>query len=273
LLEERVTEVKGARLRYYAGGDGPGVLLVHGLGGAASNWVEVAPALARRARVVVPDLPGHGASPPLAALGSLDAFADRLALLAEREGITPTVVVGHSLGGVVALALARRWPDLVRGLVLITAAGISTTSRRTKLAVAIVTRLRPGALVAPARARVARSPRLRAATFRPWAVADAQALSPRSVLGLLAGPPLHTDVRTAGAALVAYDSRTDLHAVRCPTIVVAGARDPQVPPGDAVEYARRLRAELRTIADCGHLPIAERPDACVDAIEALLARL
>jgi pimeloyl-ACP methyl ester carboxylesterase len=59
--------------------------------------------------------------------------------------------------------------------------------------------------------------------------------------------------------------------VRCPSLVLWGARDNQLPVGDAFDYARRLRARLRVIADCGHLLIGERPQACADAIADFLA--
>ncbi len=78
--------MKGARLRYFTAGEGEPLVLVHGLGGAAANWVELAPALARRRRVLVPDLPGHGASDPAPAAPNLAAYADRLALVIEGEG-------------------------------------------------------------------------------------------------------------------------------------------------------------------------------------------
>src|SRR5919206_350635 len=88
-----------AQLRNFVGGDGTPLVLVHGLGGGASNWVELAPALARRYRVLVPDLPGHGGSAPFPAAPTLSPFADVLAALAEQEGMVPAAVVGHSLGG------------------------------------------------------------------------------------------------------------------------------------------------------------------------------
>ena len=59
-LEERTAEVRAVRMRYFVGGAGPPLVLVHGLGGAASNWNGLVPALARRHRVLVPDLPGQG---------------------------------------------------------------------------------------------------------------------------------------------------------------------------------------------------------------------
>ena len=76
---------------------------------------------------------------------------------------------------------------------------------------------------------------------------------------------MHTDALGAGRALVADDPRQDLDRVRCPVLVLWGARDRQVPLEDGFEYARRLRAPVRVIADCGHLLISERPDACARA--------
>ena len=83
----------------------------------------------------------------------------------------------------------------------------------------------------------------------------------------LVGPTRHTDTLTAGKALVVSDPRRDLHRVTCPVLCLWGANDNWVPLADGIEYARRLRAPLRTIADCGHLLIGERPDAVVRAID------
>src|SRR6266540_1431673 len=107
-LEERFAEIKGVRMRYFVGGAGRSLVLVHGLGGAGSNWSELAPLLLRRYRLLVPDLPGHGGSTALPAVSGLEPFADRVALVAEREGMLPAPVVGHSLGGMVVLRLALR---------------------------------------------------------------------------------------------------------------------------------------------------------------------
>ena len=261
--------VKGTRLRYFVGGSGPPLVLVHGLGGAASNWVELVPRLAAHRTLLVPDLPGHGGSGGLPAAPSLNPYADRVALLAERESLEPYAVVGHSLGGVVALRIALR-AAAVSALVLVSAAGIVSTTRWAEAVLTYATWVRPGSALSPFRHRIARRPWLRALTFWPWAVSDAASLSVRAVEGLLEGPGLHTDTLSATHALVADDPRVDLGDVRCPCLVVAGARDPQVPFADSVEYARRLRAPLRTIPDCGHLAIVERPDACAAAIESFL---
>src|SRR2546423_11101447 len=123
--EERFAEIRGVRMRYFVGGEGPPLILVHGLGGAAANWTELVPLLVGRHRLLVPDLPGHGGSTALPAVSGLEPFADRVALVAEREGMLPAAVVGHSLGGMVVLRLALRRPGDVQALVLASAAGLS----------------------------------------------------------------------------------------------------------------------------------------------------
>ena len=271
-LEEKIATVRGVRLRYEVGGDGPPLLLVHGLGGGASNWVELAPALARSHRLLVPDLPGHGGSSPLPAAPRLDAFAAVVAAVCEREEMLPSAAVGHSLGGLVALRLALRRPEAVRALVLAAPAGIASTTRARETALTVLVLARPARLVAPFRKLVARTPWLRYPVFGHVVVSDPLSLSPAAVEGFLAPPMLHSDVMAAGRALVRDDPRLDLDRVRCPCLVLWGARDRMVPVEDGLEYARRLRAPLRVVPDCGHLLIGERPDACLDAIETFLSR-
>jgi 3-oxoadipate enol-lactonase len=262
-LEERRRDSKGVSLRWFEGGEGPPILLLHGVGGAASNWTLVAPELLRLGRVVVPDLPGHGGSSALPAPPeTLDPFADRVAPLLEEPGL----VVGHSLGGVVALRLASRWPERVSGLLLAGCAGISSATRRSERALTLVALVKPGKRASRWRRGIARSPLLRTLAFGGISAADPRALCPQAANGFLAGSGLYTDVRSAGDALVRSDPRLDLARVRCPALVLHGTRDTQVPLRDAFEYARRLRAPLRAVADCGHLLIGERPEAVVDAI-------
>jgi pimeloyl-ACP methyl ester carboxylesterase len=268
-FEERRAEVRGATLRYLVGGAGPPLVLVHGLAGAASNWVELAPLLARRHRVLIPELPGHGGSDPLPAAPSLDPFADRVIEVARLEGMLPAALAGHSLGGTVALRAAARHPRDVTAVVLLAGAGITSAGRSIENALTLAV-LGAGKAIAPLRGLIARRPWTRRAVFGYWQVADPPALSAVATEGFLAGPGLHLDVDQAGYALQADDARLGLDRVRCPCLCVWGADDHLVPLSDGFDYARRLGAPLRVIADCGHLLIGERPAACADAIETFL---
>jgi magnesium chelatase accessory protein len=267
---EHWSDARGVRLRWFEGGSGPTVALVHGYGGAASNWVLVAPRLAERYRVVVPELPGHGGSSPLPAPPErVDPYAERLGELL----VGPAVLVGHSFGAVVALRLAARRPELVRGLVLAGAAGIASSTRSAERTLTFVSIVQPGKRIVRFRRAFSRSPFLRKLAFGTVSVVDPRGLDPLAAAGFLAGSALHSDIRSAGDALVRTDPRIDLDRVPCPALVLHGSRDVQVPVRDALEYARRLRAPLRVIADCGHLLIGERPEAVVDAVDAFLDRI
>jgi len=127
-FEERQVRYRTSRIRYLVAGSGPPLVLVHGLGGAAANWRLVAPALAEERRVIVPELPGHGGSEPLLAAPSLDPYAEALLSVLEHEDALPAPLVGHSLGGFVALRAAARRPEAVTGIVLAAAAGISSAT-------------------------------------------------------------------------------------------------------------------------------------------------
>jgi pimeloyl-ACP methyl ester carboxylesterase len=267
---ERRLEARARSIRYLVGGDGPTLVLVHGWGGAASNFADLAPLLARRRRLLIPDLPGHGGSAALPAARALAAYADAVAAVCDAEHAETVDLLGHSLGGTVALRLAVRRPELVRRVVLAAAAGTSSTTRAAELTLTFFGIVQPGRLVARRTRAVARSRLLRRAVFTRFAVSDPWSLSERGIDGFLRGTILHTDVRSAAEALVREDPRTDLHRVTCPVLCLWGARDRQVPAEDAFEYARRLRAPLRVIADCGHLLIGERPDACADAVDVFL---
>jgi magnesium chelatase accessory protein len=271
-LESRFADVSGVRTRYFVGGEGPPVILLHGLGGAAANWTELAPLLAERRRVLVPDLPGHGRSAPRRDLRDLGDVADHVGAVAEAEAMLPAAVVGNSMGGLVALRLAVRRPDWVVALVLAAAAGITSTTRRAEVALAFTSAVQPTRHAARLRYLIARRPVLARAVFSYWGADDPSALSPRAILGFLDGPAHATDIAATARALVQDDPREDLRHVRCPALVLWGARDRIVPLADGFEYARRLRAPLRTIAGAGHLLIGERPEECADVIDQFLDR-
>jgi pimeloyl-ACP methyl ester carboxylesterase len=103
------------------GGDGQSVLLLHGLAGHADEWAQTASWLTARCRVVALDARGHGRSERFPADVSRDAVVADAVFVVEQLRLQPVVVVGQSVGGLTALSLAARQPELVRGLVLVDA--------------------------------------------------------------------------------------------------------------------------------------------------------
>jgi pimeloyl-ACP methyl ester carboxylesterase len=272
-FDQRELEQGGTRLGYAVGGDGTSLVLVHGLGGTIDNWQALAPALAARHRVLVPDLPGHGSSSLLPEAHHVDALANAVLGIADAEEMRGAVWVGHSLGGLVALRAAVLRPDAVRGLVLAAAAGIGSATRAARVTLGVLGAAKPGRLIAPYRRAWAHSRLGRRAAFGWWGVADPDALEPEAAEAFLVGPAHHTDTRQAGRALLVSDPRTELDRVACPCLCLWGASDNWVRLEEGIEYARRLGAPVRTIAGCGHLLIGERPDACLAAIEGFVDSL
>jgi len=118
----RSAPVDGFALEYDRAGSGPPVVALHGWPGDRSDWAPVAALLERDADVVVPDLRGFGGSdrharPPADAY-SADAQAESVCALIEELGLEQPVIAGYDVGSRVAQAVARRWPDDVRALVL-----------------------------------------------------------------------------------------------------------------------------------------------------------
>jgi pimeloyl-ACP methyl ester carboxylesterase len=250
-------------MRWFVGGDGAPLILVHGLGGAAANWSPMASLLARDHRVLVPDLPGHGASEPLPAVAGLASFADRVELVAEREGLGPAVVAGHSLGGAVAVRLALRHPERVRALALYAAAGLLAFPRWRRLGMAASRLVGPvERWLARNAAEVSQRPRLRRLAFGVWGAPHPAGLSGAAVTGFLEAAVLGMDTKSARHALFDERSREELDRLECPVLVAWGARDRLVPLEVGFEYARRLGAPLRTLPAAGHLVIGEYPSEC-----------
>jgi pimeloyl-ACP methyl ester carboxylesterase len=270
-FRRQVVEIAGLRTRYWIGGEGPPLVLVHGLGGAAWNFTDLAPLLALRHRVLVPDLPGHGGTQPLPELESLSALAAHVGAVAEHEEMLPAAVIGYSMGGPVALRLAVDRPEAVSALVLVAPAGIVSTTRRAEIWLTLIASLRPARKIARLRFLLARRPNLRLPVFGYWGSDDPRMLSPESVVGFLQAQPEHADVDAAAKALLLDDPRPDLGHVTCPTAVVWGARDHLIPLEDGFEYARRLHCPLRVLPAAGHLLVGECPDELAAVIEELLA--
>src|SRR5215210_2789649 len=116
--------VYGHRVSFRSAGEGPVVVLVHGITGSSAHWEQVMPLLAERYRVVAPDLLGHGASAKPRGDYSLGAYATGIRDLMIALEYPKATVVGHSLGGGVAMQFAYQFPERCERLVLMSSGGL-----------------------------------------------------------------------------------------------------------------------------------------------------
>lgn len=121
----RFRTIHGYRRAYRIAGSGPAVLLIHGIGDNSTTWHTVQTMLARRFTVIAPDLLGHGQSDKPRADYSVAAYANGMRDLLSVLDVDRVTVVGHSLGGGVAMQFAYQFPQLVDRLVLVGAGGVT----------------------------------------------------------------------------------------------------------------------------------------------------
>jgi pimeloyl-ACP methyl ester carboxylesterase len=116
--------IHGYRRAFIHAGRGPAILLIHGIGDCCDTWNEVIPALAREHTVIAPDLLGHGRSDKPRADYSVAAYANGMRDLISVLGVDRVTVVGHSLGGGVAMQFAYQYPERCERLVLVSSGGV-----------------------------------------------------------------------------------------------------------------------------------------------------
>ena len=124
-FEVQYRTIHGYRRAFVYTGSGPALLLIHGIGDSSDTWREIVPSLARDHTVIAPDLLGHGRSDKPRADYSVAAYANAMRDLISVLGIERVTVVGHSLGGGVAMQFAYQYPERCERLVLVSSGGVS----------------------------------------------------------------------------------------------------------------------------------------------------
>jgi pimeloyl-ACP methyl ester carboxylesterase len=259
-IVSRELEVLGTRTRLYEGGAGTAVLLVHGgWAGAALSWSRVWGQLARRHRVVAPELPGLGL-PEVLPRASVQQYAVWLVALLDVLGIERAACVGNSFGASVACSLAGRAPERCSGLVLVNGFAMP----RTPLLLLWLGRTRLGAALMRAI--------LRRVSFNPKALERAfvdAGKAPPALRDVIARPDSFLLSRFADI-LVAGDGPPP---PAMPPLILWGRGDRL--PGTGEADARRMHASLpgstlRLVAGAGHFPQIEAPEAFLEHLEAFL---
>jgi pimeloyl-ACP methyl ester carboxylesterase len=258
------------------------LVFVHGLGGSWPNWLEQLATLSASRRVIAMDLPGFGHSPmprgehrPGTEI-TISGYARLLDGLLGALGLDAAALVGNSMGGFIAAELAIAFPQRVERLVLVSAAGISTTGEpRATRALPAMRRLQTvlaatGGWVASKSDTVARRARLRDALLSLVVAHPSRlpaALAAEQIRG--AGKPGFIQ---ALQAVLDYDVIERLPEIACPTLIVWGARDRLIPVRDADRFAELIPNSRKAIfADTGHMAMLERPAAFNALLEEFLA--
>jgi pimeloyl-ACP methyl ester carboxylesterase len=252
--------VNGVQLAYRDEGHGRPLLLIHAFPLSGAMWGRQIAALSGSYRLIVPDLRGFGASPPVPGTSSLDQYADDLVGLLDQLGLDHVAVAGLSMGGYITFALLRRHPARVDALILAD------------------TRPQPDT----EEGRRGREENARLAEQR-GAGAIADQMLPK-LLSSNAPEQLRAEVRgiieandPAGiaAALRAMAARPDstpqLATIAVPTLIVVGSEDGLTPPSDArAMHSAITGSELVELPGAGHLANLEAAEAFNTAVDSLL---
>jgi len=266
----------GQPLTYVQAGSGPVLLLIHGIAGSLENWQAVIEPLARGNTVVAPDLPGHGRSAPGAGDYSLGALAAALRDLLVALGHEHATLVGHSLGGGVAMQFAYQFPELTERLVLVSSGGLGPEVSAILRAAAL-----PGA------------DRFIAATAALGNTVGTKLARGLGAVGLRPSTDI-AEVARGYASLVDRDRRAAFLATLrgvvgtggqrvhagdrfylaegMPVLIIWGARDPIIPAQHGQNaHEAIVGSRLEIFEGVGHLPQVEAPGLFIAALERFIA--
>ena len=235
----------------------PALLLIHGSAGSTAWWDPVVPALAGTCRVIRVNLLGHGRSSSPARGYDIPAHADRVGAALDRLGAGRVVVIGHSMGCMVATALAEQRPDRVAGLALIDMGPSLDAASPDGLLVRLLLAQFPGRLLWRLRSEATIRTAMRSAFTRPVNIPDAII---EAALGM-------THRALAGTARGSNDyirrqSLPDRLAVLgVPVLVIFGTEDARYPSSSAAAYRVVPGARVELLPGVGHTPMMEDPQA------------
>jgi len=270
-IDLRHVTIHGHSVGYRMAGDGPVLLLIHGIAGSSAAWREVMPALAERYTVIAPDLIGHGHSAKPLGDYSLGAYASGMRDLLGALGVERASVVGQSFGGGVALQLAYQHPECCERLVLVDSGGLG---REVSWMLRFMTL--PGSeylmpVIFPSFVRRRGnelSRQLHARGVRLGRIAEMW----NAYASLTESDNRQAFVRTLRAVIdpggqtVSAEDRLYL-AARMPTLIIWGEQDTIIPVSHALAaHVAIPHSRLELIAEAGHFPHVETPERFLEVL-------
>jgi pimeloyl-ACP methyl ester carboxylesterase len=269
--------IAGHRVAVHEAGDGdPPLVLVHGLGSDMRVWMHNLPWLAQRHRVVAFDLLGFGRSDKPADAGALADHVACVRALVQSVG-GRAVIVGHSMGGQIAMHTALAHPEIVLGLVLSAPAGLERFDREDARKIRAVVVDEYTRFASPLQVAMRHAQLFHRVPPGAWPLL-------RDRLAVIGGPdfPAYCRAVTRSVAAMLEEPVVDaLHRIAAPTLVTFGRHDGLIPnrflhrlqlePMAREAVARLGRGRLEMLADAGHMPQLEQPERWNALVSGFLA--
>jgi 3-oxoadipate enol-lactonase len=249
-------EINGIRLAYDRRGKGTPLVLLHGYPLDRRLWDDVLPLLEDQFDLIVPDLRGFGGSSTVDSFYAMEDIASDIAGLLDFLGIQKTAIAGHSMGGYVALAFARLYPERITGLGLVSTQVLADTPAkredRFKTAAEVADK-GPASVVEAMAPKFTKDPRL-----QEFARSSMELQQPAAYIGAL---------KAMGERV---DSTPLLETIHYPVVIVHGDADNLIP----IDRAREVKAALPDayfveIGGAGHMPMMEAKEKTAEALRHL----
>lgn len=258
-MEESILNIDGINIGYTRRGSGRPLVLLHGYPLDRTTWGRVAEILEREYDLIIPDLRGFGASDVMEADRSIIEYASDVAGLLERLRVRRAHVVGHSMGGYVALAFAREFADKTAGLGLVSSQVLADSDEKKAARQANAREIMEQGIAGVAEGmapKLSHEPSVQ--EFVRDVISRQRPLGLAVALDAMAGRPDATDV---------------LRSFGGPAVIVHGDADELIP----VERGREMREALKSahyleLPGAGHMPMMENPAAVAEALRFLPAR-
>lgn len=276
-MTPRTVTLHGHELSYLDSGTGPVVLFIHGILGSHRNWAHLIDRIDDNHRVIVPDLFGHGESAKPVGDYSLGAHAATMRDLLDRLGIERVTLVGHSLGGGIAMEFYYLFPERVERLVLVASGGLGREVNPVLRSATL-----PGAewllpLIASGWVRARAETAGRVMSRAGWKPGSDIAAIWQGFTSLGDGESRRAFLATTravidpgGQSVSAHDYLPD--AVPIPTLVVWGSRDRMIPAWHAISAQQSIPAcRVELFQGAGHFPHLDAPDRFAELLRDFIA--
>jgi pimeloyl-ACP methyl ester carboxylesterase len=265
----RIVETPVVAANVADSGTGPTIVMIHGFGAAIDWWDEIAPALARDHRVIRIDLIGHGGTAAPASGYSIPRQAELVAAVLDRLGVDRVTVIGHSMGGEVATALAERNPARIAAMVLID----SPPTAGTTFTILTETAMTP--VLGEVLSHFETDETIRrglAQGFAPGFPVPEKFVADIRQLTYTAFRSAHEDSVAYRTAKPTNERLAALMPVP-PLLALTGTEDAIVPPEHEKYFAQVPGAKIATIEGSGHSPMVEKPRETLELIRDFLRQV